>query len=90
MSEAYCVGDGDGLGVFSQQCEAPIMLERWANVVGVRAAVVPRASEGWFGMRDDPASWGAHWRGVKIESSVDVFPSGDGRFGPRAAEEVEG
>jgi hypothetical protein len=70
VSEAYCVGDGDGLGVLLQQCEASIMLERWANVVGVSAAVVPRALGGWFGMRDNPASWGAHWSGVEIETSM--------------------
>ena len=70
MSEAYCVGDGDGLGVLLQQCEALIMLERWANVVGVSAVVVPQALDGWFGMRNTPASWGAHWIGVKIETSM--------------------
>ena len=56
---------------------ALVMLECWAHVKLLLAAEVPGAASGCFGVDEDAAAGWAHWRGIKVVGTKEMFPGGE-------------
>ena len=81
MAEFYCIGDDLALGVCIDKLEAAVGVHGKTSVKAILSPKVPRASGGWFGMDEDPATNWTKWRlvVVEVEGPLKELPCTDPR-----------